>query len=210
MERSAPPSAPDLTTGSGAPAIVERPLEQALGHEIRQLRRRHDMTVNELATAAGISSGMLSKIENGQISPSLATLQMLAVALSVPITALFSSFEERRDCSFVKAGQGVPIERRGTKIGHLYELLGHVSSSDVIVEPYLITLKEEAEAYVSFQHAGMELIYMLSGELIYRHGGKSYHMRQGDTLLFDAGALHGPETLIERPCNYLSIIMYQR
>lgn len=200
----------DLKTDSGAPATAERQLERALGSEIRRIRRQHDLTVADLAAAAGISAGMLSKIENGHISPSLGTLQTLAQALRVSFTSLFGAFEERRDCSFVKSGQGLGIERRGTKVGHIYELLGHVSGGNVVVEPYLITLREEAEIYTSFQHAGTELIHMLSGEVVYRHGVRSYHMRPGDTLMFDAAALHGPEQLIVLPSVYLSIIIYER
>ena len=62
-------------------------------------------------------------------------MQALSRALNVPITRFFADFEERRDCSFVRAGQGVMIERRGTKAGHRYELLGHSLSGDVMVEP---------------------------------------------------------------------------
>ena len=50
---------------------------------------------------------MLSKIDNGQISPSLNTLQVLVTRLDLPMTSLFTAFEEKRDCSFVAAGQGV-------------------------------------------------------------------------------------------------------
>ncbi|MEJ1938239.1 cupin domain-containing protein, partial [Nostoc sp. NIES-2111] len=74
----------------------------------------------------------------------------------------------------------------------------------------LITLREDAEAYTGFQHAGIEFIYMLTGEVVYRHGGETYHLKPGDSLLFDSGALHGPETLLVRPMTYLSIIVYPR
>jgi len=153
---------------------------------------------------------MLSKIENGQISPSLTTLQSLAGALSVPISTLFASFEERQDCSYVPAGQGVSIERRGTKAGHSYQLLGHVLRGDVVVEPYLITLRDEAQPHTGFRHDGIELLYMLEGEVRYRHAGESYHLKPGDTLLFDSSALHGPEELVSHPTRYLSIIVYRR
>src|SRR5882757_10295529 len=116
----------ELKTGSSAPSTEARSLERALGAQIRLLRRKQDLSVSDLATAAGISLGMLSKIENGQISPSLTTVQALATALSVPISSLFASVEERQDCSFVPAGRGVNIERRGTKAGHNYQLLGHL------------------------------------------------------------------------------------
>lgn len=200
----------DLRTGSGAPAAVERTLEQALGLQVRTVRRGLDLTVSDLASAAGISVGMLSKIENGLISPSLGTLQAISNVLNVPLSTLFASFEEKRDCSFVPAGQGVHIERRGTKVGHQYELLGHALGGEVAVEPYLITLSEEAVPYTGFRHAGVEFIHMLSGEVIYRHGDRVYHLRPGDSLLFDSGANHGPEELLVRPMTYLSIIIYPR
>lgn len=198
---------PSTGSGAGAP---EYTLEQALGAQIRMLRRRAEVTVSDLAVASGISAGMLSKIENGQISPSLATLQSVAQALNVPLTQLFATFEEQRDCSFVRAGQGVTIERRGTKSGHQYSLLGHGLGGPVVVEPYLITLHEDAVPYTAFRHAGVEFIYMLTGEVVYRHGDRTYRLRPGDALLFDSAGMHGPEQLVTKPMTYLSIIIYPR
>jgi transcriptional regulator with XRE-family HTH domain len=199
-----------LLTGSNAPRGPDRSLEKALGAQIRRLRRQSDLSIGDLAASAMLSTGMLSKIENGTISPSLATLNALATALNVPITTLFAAFEERRDCSYVPAGQGVSIERRGTKVGHRYQLLGHSLRGDVVVEPYLITLEAEAEPYSGFQHEGLEFIYMLTGEVTYRHGEQSYPLKPGDALLFDSGALHGPEVLNDLPMTFLSIIVYSR
>lgn len=200
----------DLRTGSRAPNEVVRSLESEIGTEVRKLRKELDLTVAELSAAANISTGMLSKIENGSISPSLGTLNSLANALNVPISRLFSEREEQRDCSFVKSGQGVRIERRGTKAGHLYDLLGHSLGGSICVEPYLITLKSDAAPYPDFRHAGIELIYMLTGKVRYRHADRSYVMEPGDTLFFDAAARHGPEELIKAPMTYLSIIIYPR
>ena len=200
----------DLRTGSRAPNEVIRSLESEIGTEVRKLRKELDLTVAELGAAANISTGMLSKIENGSISPSLGTLNSLANALNVPISRLFSEREEQRDCSFVKSGQGVRIERRGTKAGHLYDLLGHSLGGSICVEPYLITLKSDAAPYPDFRHAGIELIYMLTGKVRYRHADRSYVMEPGDTLFFDAAARHGPEELIKAPMTYLSIIIYPR
>jgi transcriptional regulator with XRE-family HTH domain len=205
-----PPGDDDLRTGSSAPSGPPRSLEAGIGTEVRRLRKSLDLTVAELGAAASISAGMLSKIENGAISPSLATLDALAKALNVPISSLFAETEERRDCSFVKAGSGVRIERRGTKAGHLYDLLGHSLAGDVGVEPYLITLRKGAVPYTSFRHAGVEFLYMLSGQVRYRHADRTYLMQPGDALFFDATARHGPEELIETPMQYLSIIIYPK
>ncbi|NLI28128.1 MAG: helix-turn-helix domain-containing protein [Acetobacter sp.] len=203
-------AAVDLSTGSSAAPVRELTLEESLGAQIRMWRRKAELTGADLANASGISLGMLSKIENGQISPSLTTLQAVSRALNVPLSQLFATFEEQRDCSFVKSGRGVVIERRGTKVGHEYELLGHLLGGSTVVEPYMITLHEEAMPYGNFRHEGVELIYMLSGRVIYRHGDDRYEMQAGDTLLFDSQAPHGPEELIEKPMRYLSIIIYPR
>jgi len=198
-------------TGSNAPSSAgRRTVEEAVGARVRALRKRLDMTVAELAGQAGLSVGMLSKIENAQTSPSLTTLQVLADALNTPISTLFTELEEARDCAYVPRGQGVTIDRRGTRAGHQYQLLGHSLRGEVVVEPYLITLSEEAKPYANFRHAGVEFIYMLSGAVAYRHADKLYDLSPGDALFFDAGAPHGPATLTRLPSQFLSIIVYPR
>lgn len=206
----AEPETDDIVTGSGAPEALSYTLEQAIGFQVRQQRKQEGLTVAELAAAADISPGMLSKIENGQISPSLGTLQTLASALNVPIALLFASFETRRDCSYVKAGEGVIIRRRGTKVGHQYQLLGHSLEGEVVVEPYLITLSEDAVPYTAFQHDGIEFIFMLTGEVEYAHADRSYSLKPGDAILFDSAAPHGPVKLVKAPMTYLSVIVYPR
>ncbi|MFV2054448.1 helix-turn-helix domain-containing protein [Aliiroseovarius sp. YM-037] len=188
----------------------ENVLEVAIGREVRAFRRKQEITVAELSATTGLSIGMLSKIENGNTSPSLTTLQTLANALSVPLTAFFRGFEEARTAVHTKAGEGVEHEREGTRANHQYNLLGHIgaNSSGVIVEPYLITLSDKADVFPTFQHAGIETIYMLEGEVGYRHGDDVYFLKPGDTLFFDADAPHGPETLVQLPARYLSVISY--
>jgi transcriptional regulator with XRE-family HTH domain len=211
LDLTSPSEAADLLrTGSGAPVPANRTLEQSIGAQIRLYRKLHNHTVAELAGAAGISTGMLSKIENGQISPSLTTLQILAKALNLPMTTLFTAFEEKRDCSFVPGGHGVTINRRGTKVGHRYQLLGQSLGGEVVVEPYLITLTEDAVPYTAFQHQGVEFIHMLTGEVVYAHADRTYHLKPGDSLMFDSASPHGPVTLVTVPMTYLSIIVYPR
>tara|TARA_R110000787_G_scaffold54034_3_gene125956 strand:+ start:180 stop:809 length:630 start_codon:yes stop_codon:yes gene_type:complete len=188
----------------------EKVLEVAIGREVRAFRRQREITVADLSATTGLSIGMLSKIENGNTSPSLTTLQTLANALAVPLTAFFRGFEETRAAVHTKSGEGVETERAGTRANHQYNLLGHIgaNASGVIVEPYLITLSSEADVFPTFQHSGIETIYMLEGEVDYRHGDTVYPLKPGDTLFFDADAPHGPEALIKLPARYLSIISY--
>jgi transcriptional regulator with XRE-family HTH domain len=205
----APESEPDVT-GSSAPGVAQRSLEQAIGAQVRTHRMRLGLRAADLAAAAGISGSLMSKIETGQVSASLSTLQAVATALNTPLAQFFATAEEQRDCSYVRAGQGVVIERRGTRARHQYTLLGHSIAGDLVVEPYLITLSREAIPYTTFQHEGVDLIYMLTGRAIYRHADKTYELGPGDTLMFDATAAHGPEALVELPMTYLLIMAYPR
>ena len=190
----------------------EKNLELAIGRRVKELRMRARMTGSELGQQTGLSAGMLSKIENGMISPSLNTLQSLAHALRVPLTQLFSGFEEEHGCVHIKAGEGVEVDRAGTRAGHQYTLLGHIGSNDtgVVVEPYMITLTTESDRFPTFQHRGMEFLYVIDGVVDYRHGDKLYRLEPGDSLLFDSDAPHGPEGLVQLPARFLSIITYQQ
>ena len=163
----------------------ERNLEVAIGRQVRELRKRQRLTGADLAAQTGLSVGMLSKIENGVISPSLGTISALAHALKVPLVQLFSGYEEERGCMLVKSGEGVEIDRAGTRAGHQYHLLGHIGSnnSGVVVEPYMITLDSASDTFPVFQHEGIEMLYMLEGEMGYRHGDTLYRISEADETL---------------------------
>ena len=70
--------------------------------------------------------------------------------------------------------------------------------------------KAESDVFPLYQHAGLEFVYMLEGEVVYRHADKLYPMLPGDSLFFDADAPHGPEELRQLPIRFLSIISYAR
>jgi transcriptional regulator with XRE-family HTH domain len=202
-----------LAASAAAPARVTPPvdrLEAAIGKGVRVFRKAAGFGLVELAKLAGLSSGMLSRIENGTISPSLATLQAVARALQVPVTSLFREFDEVRDTTFVRAGKGLRVSREGPRIGHEYRILGHTTSKRMAMEPYLMSYTNAAEVFSVFQRAGNEFIYILEGKLTYRHGNKLYRMSAGDSLLFDAEVPHGPEELLAVPVKYIAVLCYPR
>ena len=202
-----------LATSASAAAQVTPPvdrLEAAIGKGVRVFRKAAGFGLVELAKLAGLSSGMLSRIENGTISPSLATLQAVARALQVPVTSLFREFDEVRDTTFVRAGKGLRVSREGPRIGHEYRILGHTTSKRMAMEPYLMSYTNAAEVFSVFQRAGNEFIYILEGRLTYRHGNKLYCMSPGDSLLFDAEVPHGPEELLAVPVKYIAVLCYPR
>ena len=184
-------------------------LERYLGNTIRDLRQKHGLTIADVANLAGISRSMLSKIENAQTATSLDALSRLAAALGVSIATLFRGYDVRDgSAQLVKSGEGMEVVRRGTKKGHTYHLLAYDQGPTKVFEPFLITIDHESETFPIFEHPGTEFIYMLEGEIEYRHGQNTYVLTPGDALTFRADIPHGPEKLTQCPIRFLSVLMY--
>jgi len=193
------------------PAPAARSLSLAIrGAQVRALRIAAGMSAGQLALAVGISASMLSRIERGLVSPSVETLERLAQGLHVPVSRFFCDQARRTDFCHVRAGQGLVVDRIGAVAGYRYELLGHLLSGNLFVEPYLVTLLPGADPYMTFQHPGLKFLYFLSGEVRYRYGSKMVEVRAGDSLLFEASALHGIETIHSGPVSYLSVVFTLR
>ena len=209
--KKAAPASTATTVGAienGGPVGHEGQLGRVIANHVRTRRLEIGLSVGQLAERTGISKGMLSKIENAQTSPSLSTLERLAGALDMPVTSLFRGLAEERDAVFVKAGSGPEIVRKGTRSGHTYELLGSLRGPYKRVEPLLVSLIEQSEVFPLFQHAGIEILYMLSGVMEYGYGRQRYKMERGDTLQFEGDIPHGPTMLVKLPIRFLSITIY--
>ena len=163
-----------------------------------------------LALATGVSRSMLSRIERGLVSPSVETLDRIAQGLEVPVSRFFGDQTRRTDFCHVPAGCGLVVDRVGAVAHYRYELLGHLLSGNLFVEPYLVTLLPEAEPYVTFQHPGIKFLHLLTGRVSYRYGCRVVKLAPADSLQFDATALHGIEAIEEGPVSYLSVVFTMR
>ena len=205
--RLAPPAAVNEEAAGGDGLAIAR----YLGAELREKRLAHGLTIAEVSKLAGISRGMLSKIENGQCATSLDTLHRLARSLGLSLSALFRDVDMiEGNAQLVRAGEGMEVVRRGTRSGHTYRLLAYDQGPEKLFEPFLISLDDASEVFPTFQHPGTELIYMLQGRMTYRHGNETYEIGPGDTLTFRGDVPHGPEVLGETPTLFLAIIIYGR
>lgn len=184
-------------------------LGRHLGSTIRKLRLDHNLTIAEVSERAGISRGMLSKIENSLAATSLETLEQLANALGVTLSKLFQNYNLPRGAAqLVKKGQGMEVVRRGTRVGHTYQLLAYDQGPHKTFEPFLITLEDSGEEFPAFEHPGTEFIHMLEGVLEYRVGEETFVLNSGDSLTFQGEIPHRPEKLIQTPIKFLAIIHY--
>jgi len=209
MENRDKPDDTPAETRPGAVAGNGKSLDRYLGNVIRELRLKDNLTIAEVAAQAGISRGMVSKIENGQVSTSLETLSKIAQALGVSLAHLFRHYNmPSGGAQLVRTGEGMEVVRRGTRRGHTYHLLAYDQGPKKTFEPFLITMDDASEVFPTFEHPGTEFIHMLKGRIEYRHGLHTYMLQPGDSLTFRGDIPHGPERLLELPIHFLSVIIY--
>ena len=186
---------------------LERMLASTIAQRVREYRQQLDLTITQLSELTGLSKGMLSKIENAQASPSLASLASVAAALGVPVTALFRGLEEEHDAIYVPDGQGIEIEHHGENRprGHRSQMLGVMRGPKRLLEPVLFTLAKPTEVFPLYQHSGVEFLYMLEGKMEYGVGTSRYVLGPGDSLQFEGEVPHGPTAMLDLPIRFLSI-----
>lgn len=197
--------------GKGAAAVdsEEIPIERLIGSVIRRQRVKSGLTLAELSEGAGISSGMLSRIETGNVTASLDTLRRLSRAVGVELSTLFRETERSEGhAQLIRSDDQMEVVRSGTRHGHTYKLLSYDRGPKKLFEPFLIEMDRDSEIYPRFQHPGTEFIFMIEGRMDYRFGDRTYLLEPGDAFTFSGEVEHGPEKLHVERTVFLSIIIY--
>ncbi len=157
-----------------------------VGGCLRQLRVRRGHSLRALAERSGLAVNTLSLIENGKVSPSVSTLQRLALTLGVPIAAFFEVQPMDSEIVHLRSDRRVQVS-----FAHgLLEDLG-AGMAERTIEPFLITLEPHADSGPTpVVHTGQEFVYCLEGQIEYVVDGQAYVLEPGDSLLFDANLPH--------------------
>jgi transcriptional regulator with XRE-family HTH domain len=184
-------------------------LETCVGAAIRNLRLRQSLTIAQVAEHAEISGGMLSKIENGQISAGMDTLSRVARALGSSMAMLFRSYDVASGAGhLVKAGEGMPFLRHGHRPGHHFQILSASPGPGKLFDYFMVSIDRPAKSLPSIEHPGVEIIHLLEGQMEYRVGQDVFAMKPGDTLTLNGEVLHGFEALVQLPVRFLCTIVY--
>jgi transcriptional regulator with XRE-family HTH domain len=157
-----------------------------VGKRLRALRDQKGLSLRALADRSGLSVNAISLIERGVNSPTVASLQLLAMALDFPITEFFRETTDQITI-FVRREQRVRYLHGGMDI----ESLG-AGLRDQQLEPFLVSLKpgESAHDPEPITHAGQEFVYCVEGQIVYEIGEETFHLEAGDALLFEASQPH--------------------
>jgi len=167
-------------------AVTASNPEISVGGRLRELRNERGLSMRALSERSGLNVNTFSLIENGKTSPSVSTLQQIAAALEVPITAFFETALTQNSIAHIVAHHR---PRLAFAHGTLEDLGAGLSSR--AVEPFVVTLEPHAGSGDNpIVHTGFEFVFCLQGRLTYRIEDHFYLLEPGDSLLFESYLPH--------------------
>ena len=201
MQQTDPKTMIRVAREAGAEAQVE-PLN--LGLRVRELRRSLGWTLEEAASRAGLARSTLSKIENGQMSPTYDALKKLAGGLSISVPQLFTAPSKAQvmgRMAVTKASEGQP---QATATYEHVLLAQGLTKKQML--PYHATIRarrfEEFDGWV--RHDGEEFLYVLTGIVrLYTEYYEPVDLRRGDSAYYDAAMGHNVISLSDEDATIL-------
>lgn len=172
---------PETPPPDAATEVVE------LGRTLHATRKAAGLSVESLATASGVSAGLISQLERGHGNPSFHTLRRLAAALSVPL-GHFLQGPESSTPMVVRAGERKRLTLPSDE-GLVYELLTPDLSGALEVLRSRIPPGFDNRAR-PFQHVGEECVHVLSGTLHVTVGARGFALEEGDSVTYDPSTPH--------------------
>ena len=178
--------------------------EIKLANRLRQLRQDKQLTLKDLATAAGMSQAYLSRVENHKVSLTIAGLEQLAEALDVPMAIFFDEDSRQVPITHTPDGHGERRRFRGPS-GFVFEMLA-AAKKGKLMEPLIVDVRTASQPMPLKAHSGEEFNYVLSGECQLLYGDNQIHLREGDAVYYDASIPHAARAIKGRSCKLLAII----
>ena len=169
--------------------VEPEPLD--LGARVRELRKARDWTLEQAAKQAGLARSTLSKIENGQMSPTYDALKKLATGLGISVPQLFTP--PQRDQVIGR----MSVTRMGEGAAHATTTYEHELLAETLTKkqmlPYRARVRarsmDEFDGWV--RHDGEEFLYVLTGVVrLYTEYYEPVEMRRGDSAYYDGSMGH--------------------
>jgi HTH-type transcriptional repressor of puuD len=160
---------------------MAEPLARDIGGVVKRLRTQRGASMRTLASAAGVSQPFLSKLESGQLLPSLSTLYALADALEVSPSELLPPVSD-------SAASVVHLSASDSARTPRARVLA--SGPGRLTEAYLFTADAGDSDDVDFQHGGEELIFVIEGTVVLAQGGTERHIGAGQSVSLDPTVPH--------------------
>jgi len=169
--------------------LTDRIDQYRIGPKVRALRSAKGLGLAQLGAHTGMSAGMLSKVETGQIIPTLPTLMRIALVFGVGLEHFFAPPSEPI-LEIVRLADRIrmPVPP-GPTPSYFFESLDF-PVADRPIEVYLGSFEPGAPISPAHRHAGAEVIYVVEGELILTIHGRPHRLDTGDSIYFEADYDH--------------------
>lgn len=183
-------------------------LEKKIADKIHEIRKNKGLTLAQLGDETGLSKGLLSRIENNQISPPIATLSKIARGLEVPIGIFFEEDEtDHKGYTVTYKNERKQVIRRGTKIGFIYYSLSSLKTRHLI-EPFIIRYPVIGKEPIKlFDHFGEEFLFVLKGKMDLVYGKEKIRLKAGDAIHFDPSTPHRGQNVGKEESECLVIVI---
>jgi transcriptional regulator with XRE-family HTH domain len=163
-----------------------------IGPKVRSLRQAKKLGLVQLGEHTGLSPGMLSKIERGQVFPTLPTLLRIAMVFGVGLEHFFVDPEARRALAVVRRQDRLRLPDRPGEAApsYFFESLDF-PATERLMDAYLAEFPAGAPQSAPHRHEGAEFVYVLRGNVAVTVEEERVELAEGDALYFDSGAPHG-------------------
>lgn len=188
------PAVPDV--------IAESLRPYAIAEKLRNLRVRRSMGLTQLAAHTGLSPAMLSRLENARLVPTLPTLIRIATVFNVGLDYFFTDPRKRHIVALSRRHERrkFPSDPKSASVPWHFESLDF-RAQERKLHGFLAHFHPLAAAKTApHYHQGVELLYLIEGELEITIGTETLRLSPGDAVYFDAVQKHAYRSLVPSAC----------
>ncbi len=189
-------------------AIVEESIRPyAIADKLRTLRLRRSMGLAQLAEHSGFSPAMLSRLENGRLVPTLPTLTRIALVFGVGLDYFFTDPRKRHVVAISRRNERkvFPSDPKLPSTSWFFESLDF-RATERKLNGFLAHFHPLPEQKITPHfHPGVELLYLIEGELEMTIGVEKFQLSAGDSIYFDSLQKHAYRSLVKKACTAVVI-----
>jgi len=175
-----------------------------IGNRLKLLREKAQLSLRELGEETGLSASFLSQLELGQVSPSLASVESIAIALNVNMAYFFDD-QTKPDTVVMRKDDRRRIFSQGSK-ATIQPLAYEISKKRI--EPFMLTVEVGGESgeHPYSSHHEEEFGIVLQGRVRFTLEEKAYILENGDSVYFNSTKPHRWENMGKKEAIIILVI----
>lgn len=170
-------------------ALSERLGKYRIGQKIRTLRSAKSLGLAQLGDHTGLSAGMLSKIERGQVIPTLPTLMRIALVFGVGLDHFFDD-GDAPVLEVIRSKDRLKLPDTQERMPSYYFESLDYPVNDRPIDTYLSEFMPRTPQSEPHEHDGIELVYVITGAIEIHIHEDIHLLKTNDSMYFDARHPH--------------------